>query len=147
MRIALAGCASTGNATSGSQPGNDEARPESDAGSIERKWLSREPLPSCGSVDLAQGERLEVAAEEELACMVRALAAGEGAELALSRYTIEGGQIREYYRAIPDGALEIFVDSTRDAFSSRQWRVTRCENPAAFPRYPVCDPDERREPR
>ena len=96
--------------------------------SVERQWASRESLPSCGSVRLVE-EALQVAGKEGVACLDRALESGRGAVLAVRFSTVEGDPIAEYYRVLPDGSAEVYVDSTKDEFGEQRWSHSRCEKP------------------
>ena len=96
---------------------------------VQEQWESREDLPSCGSISLSQGEALEVAGEEQLACLEDALASGRGAELTVTLLTTEGDPITEYRRVLPDGSTEVYVDSTQDTFSDQRWGHGSCEKP------------------
>jgi hypothetical protein len=78
---------------------------------------------------LGQGERFEEEAEEEIGCLREALRLGEGAELSLSYPTVEGDTIRTYYRLTPQGALQLYVDNTEDAFGDQKWWFTDCYRP------------------
>ena len=96
--------------------------------SVERQWASRESLPSCGSVRLVE-EPLRVAAQKEVTCLDRALESGRGAELAVRFSTVEGDPVAEYYRVLPDGSAEVYVDSTEDEFGEQKWSYSRCGTP------------------
>jgi len=96
---------------------------------IETQWESRESLPTCGSLELEQGEELKVEGKTELACMERAMDAGRGAELAVRYTTTEGDPVTEYFRVTPDGSTEVYIDSTQDAFSDQKWSFAACDQP------------------
>ena len=100
---------------------------------VQEQWESRDKYPSCGDVELAQGKQVEEQATKEIECLRQALAAGEGAELKVSYPTVEGDPIREYYRLTPEGALEVYTDSTDDSFSDRKWSSTECYTPKWLP--------------
>jgi len=87
-------------------------------------FVDRDPLPSCGSFVLDQGQAPSSTA---LSCLKVALVDGSGAELALSQPTIEGDAVVTYYRALPGSStLRVFTDSTTDVFGARSWSVTTC---------------------
>ncbi len=96
---------------------------------VEAQWESRESLPSCGSLQLQQGEELKVDGETELACMERAMDSGRGAELTVTYPTTEGDPVTDYYRVTPDGSTEVYTDSTQDAFSDQKWSFANCNQP------------------
>jgi hypothetical protein len=52
----------------------------------------------------------------------------KGAELVVSAPTVEGDPIVTYYRVLPGGGVEIFVDSTLDEFGGdgAGWSLQRC---------------------
>lgn len=90
---------------------------------VPRAFEERQPLPSCGEIELAQGERIP---ESAVACMD---AAGDtGAELIVSAPTVEGDLVVTYYRSLPGGGVEIYTDSTLDKFAGggSPWTMLRC---------------------
>ena len=82
-------------------------------------FLDREALPSCGSVDLGQGDEIP---SGDIACLEEATSAG--AELAVRRPTVEGDPVTEYYRVLPGGGWEIYTDMTKDAYGEGWWLNT-----------------------
>ena len=62
------------------------------------QFTDRAVLPSCGEVELGQGDEIPA---ENLTCLQDA--ADEGAELAVTRPTTEGDPVTEYYRVLPGG--------------------------------------------
>ncbi len=96
---------------------------------VEEQWDSRDPLPRCGSLQLQQGEDLEVDGRKELACLERAMDSGRGAELVVRYPTTEGDPVTDYYRVNPDGSTEVYTDSTQDAFGDQKWSVATCDEP------------------
>lgn len=100
---------------------------------IQDEWESRDKYPSCGEVQLDQGDRLAVRGRQEIDCLRKALDAGQGAEMSVSSLTIEGDPIREYYRLTPAGVLEVYVDSTDDQFSDQKWSMDDCHTPKWLP--------------
>ncbi|MFE5410308.1 hypothetical protein [Microbacterium sp. NPDC056569] len=100
--VALAGCVVGPGAPKG--------------GPTPASFLEREQLPSCGTVELTQGEEIPTA---DIACLEEATSAG--AELAVTRPTVEGDPVTEYYRVLPGGGWEIYTDMTRDAYGEGWW--------------------------
>lgn len=96
---------------------------------VHEQWESRASLPSCGSLQLQQGEAVEVEGETEVACLQRALDSGRGAELTIRYPTTEGDPVTNYYRVTADGATEVYTDSTQDAFSDGKWGFASCDQP------------------
>ena len=90
------------------------------------QFEDREVLPSCGEITLEQGEELP---EDALACLGEA--GEEGAELAVTRPTTEGDPITEYYRAIPGGGWEAYIDGTNDRHGGIWW-YTPCPDAEAL---------------
>jgi hypothetical protein len=84
------------------------------------QFLDREPLPSCGEVELGQGEEIP---DENLTCLGDA--AEEGAELSVTRPTTEGDPVTEYYRVLPGDGWEAYIDGTEDRHGG-QWWYTDC---------------------
>lgn len=96
---------------------------------VQREWEGREKYPSCGDVTLEQGEELIYPggqAADAVACMRQAFDYGEGAELTVSFPTVEGDPVREHYRLTPEGALEVYVDSSGDPNSDGNWSMSDC---------------------
>ena len=107
---ALAGCTAAAQATDGPA-----------------EFQQRDPLPSCGSVELEQGERLS---DESIDCLDGAGAGG--AELIVVAPTTEGDPITSYYRALPGGGMEIFYDLTEDRFGAANWTLVTCPDAVAY---------------
>jgi hypothetical protein len=85
---------------------------------------SREPLPSCG-VERAtrQDGPWNLGARR---CLLAADRAGQPAEFASTRLTIEGDPFRMVFRVLGPGRVEVLVDSTQDAWSARTWERYAC---------------------
>lgn len=83
-------------------------------------FLARFDIPSCGHERLGQGQQIPDAAVE---CLTDPGA--DGAELIVTAPTTEGDPIVTYYRAQPDGSVEIWVDMTQDAYGGG-WTHIRC---------------------
>ena len=105
---------------------------------------ARDTLYYCGAT---AGERVGADAAEELlltidpsaeACFEERVTAGLPAEWILVQATIEGDLIVSIYRSLPDGSMEVFTDSTRDAFGSRGWTRASCQG-VTFDPFGVTD--------
>ena len=88
-------------------------------------------------MEKAQGEQLAVSAAQA-DCLREALAKGKGAELLISYPTVEGDEIRDHFRLTPDGELELYSDTTDDAYSDQKWEFTACIEPDWLPEI-ACD--------
>lgn len=93
----------------------------------------RAGLPSCGRIDLQQGERRRAADPDAWDCLDTALRTGGEAELGLTYPTVEGDPIGLWYR-VSGGRLEIYEDSTKDAYGSGAWTYQECGAPDRLPR-------------
>lgn len=93
----------------------------------------RAQLPSCGTVDLQQSENWRKADPDAWGCLDEALRTGGEAELGLVYPTVEGDPIGRCYR-VSGGTLEVYEDSTKDAFGSGEWTYQECAAPARLPR-------------
>ena len=89
-------------------------------------------LPSCGSIELHQGETIP---PDALECLADGGAGG--AELMVTAPTVEGDPIVTYYRALPGGGIEVFTDMTQDAFGGG-WGYDLCDDATAIDEYGVC---------
>ncbi len=85
--------------------------------------ITRSTLPFCG---VEEGGFAGLIKAHVRGCFVAALRDGTGAEFASIRSTVEGDPIATMTRALPAGGLEVFVDSTQDAFGARVWTRTSC---------------------
>lgn len=92
---------------------------------IEQRFLTRYPLPTCDFVYLPVRATVEQR-REALSCLQAAADAGEGAELVAAPLADDRVSRYVYYRANPDGPLEIFTDLRADD-ARRQWDYRRCE--------------------
>jgi hypothetical protein len=86
---------------------------------------NRAPLPLCGTEVVVHGPGANVLARE---CFWSAYQNRRPAELISTQTTIEGDPITLVYRTVGDGRVEIFIDSTQDAFGSGAWTRLRCDN-------------------
>lgn len=98
------------------------------SGAVERDFLRRPTLPSCGSIDLPNGTRANREDRARVECFREGMLSTAGAELAVVNYTVEGDPIRTYYRAEAKAQrLRVFVDTTDDSFAGFQgWRARWC---------------------
>lgn len=96
------------------------------------QFTDREVLPSCGELDLAQGDEIP---DENLECLE---GAGEdGAELAVTRPTTEGDPVTEYYRVLPGGGWEAFIDGSQDR-NGGLWWYTDCPDAETIEDLAAC---------
>ncbi|MEV4688064.1 hypothetical protein [Microbacterium sp. LWH3-1.2] len=97
-------------------------------------FLERDELPSCGAVELDQGEQIP---SGDLACLEEATTAG--AELAVTRPTVEGDPIAEYYRVLPGGGggWEIYTDMTQDRYGEGWW-LNECPDALSMSQLGEC---------
>jgi len=84
---------------------------------------SRIPVPSCG---VERGGHDGPWNIEGRACFWQAYRARRPAEFISTRPTIEGDPITSIYRVLPDGSVEVFIDSTQDTFGSGKWSHATC---------------------
>ena len=84
---------------------------------------SRPTLPSCGRETNVHGAGADVAART---CFWDGYQARRPAEFISTVTTIEGDPVTFIYRILPDGRIEVFVDSTQDRFGSRTWARLDC---------------------
>lgn len=98
------------------------------SGDVERDFLRRPTLPSCGTIDLPNGSRADREDRDHVECFREGMVSTAGAELAVVNYTVEGDPIRTYYRAEPNAeGLLVFVDTTDDSFAGFPgWRARWC---------------------
>ncbi len=76
-------------------------------------FLTRTELPQCPRVDAEQAVEFDVVG----ACLFDDLARHRGAELLVASLTDEGGEIRTYYRALPQTTgLEVWSDMSDDRY-------------------------------
>lgn len=116
--VAMAGCAA-GPVEPGSVP-------------TPQQFLDRAALASCGEITLAQGEEIPA---ENLDCLDAA--GDEGAELAVTRPTTEGDTVTEYYRVLPGGGWEAYLDGSMDRYG-RNWWFTACPEAESISDLATC---------
>ena len=62
----------------------------------------------------------------------------EGAELSVTRPTTEGEPITEYYRVLPGGGWEAYIDATEDS-SGGGWWYTDCPDAETIEDLATCE--------
>jgi hypothetical protein len=97
------------------------------------QFTDRTELPSCGELSLAQGDEIPA---ENLECLEQAGA--EGAELAVTRPTTEGDPVTEYYRVLPGGGWEAYLDGSMDRYGG-QWWYTDCPDAETIEDLAACE--------
>jgi len=102
---------------------------DSDYDPVLEQWESRDELPGCGSLKLDQGESLTSEGKTEIACLRKALASGQGAELRVRYPTVEGDLITEYFRVSSAGTTEVYTDASDDENSDQAWHFASCAHP------------------
>jgi hypothetical protein len=98
---------------------------------VEQAFDEREPLKSCGTLDLQLDRPTSRArGEQKVRCLIDAREA-RGAELLVVSYTEEGDPVRSYYRVEPGvPGAKVFVDGTDDSFGMMRWYTKQCEGVA-----------------
>lgn len=99
-------------------------------------FTDRTSLPDCGRTPVPPGDTVgrsvtdagKVANE----CFDAAVAEGTGAELVLESTSVEGEPVFAYHRALPEGGVEVFVDSRGGGFGPRSWKWFRCPDARTF---------------
>ena len=112
---------------------------QSQSDSVKDQWEDRAKFPSCGSIELIQGEKVMATPHAEVTCMADAIDSGNGAELQVSSPTTEGDTIRDHYRLYPDGHLEWYIDSSGDPHAGVDWELIECIRPGWLPRVTCAD--------
>ncbi len=106
-----------------------------DAEQAPAAFRERSALPQCTVITLTQGQRVPADLKD---CLLSSDAQREGAEVVVTAPTTEGDPIKTYYRALPGGDLEVFIDTTADSFGSGEWRHVRCADIAALENLDSC---------
>ncbi|MHC2997965.1 hypothetical protein [Microbacterium sp. HJ5] len=135
--VLLSACAGPGPAAGGAPPGDGSGGTSAatpGAGAPDA-FTNRDPLPSCGSVELDQGETIP---QDAIDCLSQAGAGG--AELVVTMPTVEGDPITTYYRALPGGGIETFSDMTQDSFGGG-WGHEVCEAATTIDEFGACGTD------
>ncbi len=82
--------------------------------------------PSCGEWE-NRNEQASADQERKNRCLLDAFEKGRPAELYAAYHSEEGDRIREYYRVLGPGRVEMFIDSTDDPYSAQKWTHLLCE--------------------
>ena len=122
--LALCGSAAL---TAGCAPGA-EGRVETP-----QQFLDREKLESCGELTLAPGEEIP---DDAFTCLEQG--GEDGAELAVTRPTTEGDPVTEYYRVLPGGGWEAYIDASEDS-SGGGWWYTDCPEAETIEDLAACE--------
>lgn len=112
-------------------------------GNVPEAVRSRQPLPSCG-VERATRQDGPWNLEARR-CFLAAYRAAQPAEFASTLLTIEGDPFRMVFRVLGSGRIEVFIDSTQDAWSAKTWLHLACRELALIdgaPAQPAFGPDE-----
>jgi hypothetical protein len=83
----------------------------------------RGALPPCGE-ERSQGDA--GANIPGRRCLWAAYLEHRPAEFITTRWSIEGDPITSIYRILPNGAVEVFIDSTQDTWSAKTWLHLAC---------------------
>ena len=83
----------------------------------------RPTLPGCGSETVRAPADANIDGRN---CLWASYVDKRPAEFVTTQWTIEGDPITSVYRILPDGAIEVFIDSTHDAWSSKSWLHLAC---------------------
>jgi hypothetical protein len=87
-------------------------------------WVvNRQPLPLCGE-EGEDGRAFDIPVRS---CLLDAFRDGASAEMISTETTMEGDPITRIIRVHENGVVEMFVDWTRDHFSSKSWEREVCE--------------------
>lgn len=98
-----------------------------------QKFTDRVELPSCGELELAQGDEIP---GENLSCLEGA--GDAGAELSVTRPTTEGDPVTEYYRVLPGGGWEAYIDGSQDR-NGGLWWYTDCPDAETIEDLAACE--------
>jgi hypothetical protein len=107
-----------------------EAPAPDDTDAVMLQWSDHTGIDDCGVVEnMTLGESAPGEAKV-WSCLANARDAGSAAEVTSIMTTVEGDPIYSYYRVTTNGTLEVYVDSTQDAFGSQEWSFVQCPAPA-----------------
>ena len=96
----------------------------SDASGLPAAVANRTELPSCGVEQAIRQDGPWNAVAR--ACFWEAYLAGQPAEFASTRLTMEGDPITTIYRVLGDERVELFIDATQDRWGSGTWEHAAC---------------------
>jgi hypothetical protein len=97
------------------------------------RFTDRAELTSCGTLELGPGEGIPA---ESIACLEDA--GDAGAELSVTRPTTEGDPVTEYYRVLPGGGWEAYIDGSQDR-NGGIWWYTPCPDAAELEDLAQCE--------
>lgn len=80
-------------------------------------------LPFCGEETARLNDGFNI---EGRRCLWAAYQQRQPAEFITTRWSIEGDPLTWIYRVLPNGAVEVFIDSTQDRWSARTWLHLAC---------------------
>jgi hypothetical protein len=103
----------------------------------------RSALPACGA-ETVHDARTEANVDGRQ-CLWAAYQNHQAAEFITTQWTIEGDPLTWIYRVLPGGAVEVFIDSTQDAWSAKTWLHLACRELALIdgaPAQPAFGPGE-----
>ena len=107
------------------------------------EFADRPSLADCGGTTAGPADAIgKVVADvgrSMTECFDGALAAGTGAELTIRQLSVEGTPAIEYHRALPDGGVEVFIDSRGDSYASQDWVYFRCPEARNFQERGECE--------
>jgi hypothetical protein len=99
-------------------------------------FTDRRSLPDCGRTPVGPGDTVGRAAtdvgKEANECFDAAVAAGTGAELVVEAASPEGEPVFEYHRALPEGGVEVYIDSLGGGFGPPSLTYFRCPDAQTF---------------
>jgi hypothetical protein len=106
-----------------------------DLGTSDR-FADRPALADCGRTPVRPGDTVGRSVvdvgREANECFDAALADGTGAEVVVESASVEGEPVFEYHRALPEGGVEVFVDSKGGGFGPPSVSWFRCPDPQTF---------------
>lgn len=87
---------------------------------------ARTPLPWCGHEIVNRQPEADYRDAAVWECFLTARNASEPAEMVSDIRTVEGGWIREFYRTLANGDIEVYADPSRDNASGPGWTRRVC---------------------
>ena len=100
------------------------------------RFTDRPVLLACGRTPVAPGDTAGRAVielgKEANECFDAAVAEGTGAEVVVESASAEGEPVFEYHRALPEGGVEVFVDSKGGGFGPPSLTWFRCPDARTF---------------
>ena len=100
------------------------------------QFTDRPSLLDCGRTPVPPGDTvgrgMTDLGREANECFDTAVAEGTGAEVVVESASPEGEPVFAYHRALPEGGVEVFVDSRGGGFGPRDWSLFRCPDARTF---------------